>query len=79
MARAENLALRSRHDVQERVGVDVEVAHLDHLHGQLAEELLPGFKLLLAVVEAREIQEVQRDVDTVVKRVADGCLDVLQW
>ena len=70
-ARPEDLALRLRHDVEKSVRIDVEVAHLDHLHGQLAEERLPGRKLFLAVVEAWEVEQVQRDVDAVVERVAD--------
>ena len=73
---ADRLSLRLWHDVEEGVGVEVEVADLNHLDGKLAEEFLPGGEFFGAVVVAREIQEIQRDVDVVVERVADGCLDV---
>lgn len=36
-----------------RIGVDIEIAHLNHLHRQLAEELLPGRKFFLTVIEAK--------------------------
>ena len=75
---ANGLPLRLRHDVEEGVGVEVEVADLDHLDGELAEESLPGGEFFRAVVVAGEIQEIQRNVDTVVERIADRCLDVIE-
>ena len=73
---ADRLALRFGHDFEEGVGVDIEVAHLHHIDGQLAKEAAPRFELFGAVVEAREEEHVERYIDAMRERVADRCLDI---
>ena len=55
----EGLLLGRRNHTEKNVRVQIQVPHLDHLHRQLAEKILPCGKLLLTVVEAGEIEEVQ--------------------
>ena len=72
---ADRLSLRLWHDVEEGVGVEVEVADLNHLDGKLAEEFLPGGEFFGAVVVAGEIQDYQEFenqkilIDSVLSRI----------
>ena len=68
---AERRIVGLRHRPEEIIGIDVEVAHLDHCDRIFRQKFDPRVEFVRPIIEARQIQQIDRDVYATLERVAD--------